>query len=125
MITLADKEASLCNVKALSAALSKDYLRKVTHGHPNTDACLNRLSVIRTLIREIERYQVADCDDFFDWGVLNLGGKKITLSENNLLPLEAGNDKFQIQNDQINCITEQEYCKFLSRIELFAEGCSC
>ena len=46
------------------------------------------------------RYQVVDVNDFYDWGVLNLGGKKITLSENNLLPLEAGNDKYQIQNDQ-------------------------
>ena len=106
-------------------ALAKDCLRKVTYGDPSADRCLLRLSVIRTLIREIERYQVVDINDFFDWGVLNLGGKKITLSDNNLLPLEAGNDRFQIQNDQINCITEQEYCKILNRIELFAEECSC
>ncbi len=125
MITLTDKEASLDRAYMLSSSLSKDYLRKVTYGHPDTSKCLNRLSVIRTLIREVERYQVVDCDDFYDWGVLNLGGKKIILSDNNLLPLEAGNDKYLIQNNQINCITEQEYCKILNRIELFAEGCSC
>ncbi len=125
MITLADKEASLSRAKMLSAALAKDYLRKVTYGHPGTEKCFRRLSVIRTLIREICRYQVVDENDFYDWGVLNLGGKKITLSDNNLLPLEAGNDKYLIQNDQINCITEQEYCKILNRIEQFADGCSC
>ena len=125
MITQADKDASLTRAKMLSAALSKDYLRKVTYGHPGTEKCLRRLSVLNALIKEVGRYCIADCNDFYDWGVLNLGGKKITLSENNLLPLEAGNTKYQIQNNQINCITEQEYCKILSRIELFAEGCSC
>lgn len=125
MITLTDKESSLDRAYLLSSKLAKDYLRKVTYGHPNIDKCFRRLSVIRTLIREIERYQVVDENDFYDWGVLNLGGKKITLSEDNLLPLEAGNDKYLIQNDQINCITEQEYCKILNRIELFAEECSC
>ncbi len=125
MITLTDKEASLCRAKILSATLAKDYLRKVTYGHPNTDGCLNRLSVFTSLIQEIERYQVVDENDFYDWGVLNLGGKKITLSDNNCLPLEAGNDKYLIQNNQINCITETEYCKILNRIELFADGCSC
>ena len=125
MITQTDKETSLARAKMLSSALSKDYLRKVTYGHPGTEKCFRRLSVIRTLIREVCRYQVVDVNDFYEWGVLNLGGKKITLSENNLLPLEAGNTKYQIQNNQINCITEQEYCKILNRIEQFAEGCSC
>ena len=125
MITQADKDASLTRAKMLSVALAKDYLRKVTYGHPNAEKCLNALSVVRTLMREVCRYQVVDVNDFYDWGVLNLGGKKITLSENNLLPLEAGNDKYQIQNDQINCITEQEYCKILNRIEQFVDSCSC
>ena len=125
MITLADKEASLCRAKILSAALAKDYLRKATYGHPSTDKCLIRLSVLTTLIQEIESYQVVDENDFYNWGILNLGNKKITLSDNNCLPLEAGNDKYMIQNDQINCLTETEYCKILNRIELFADGCSC
>lgn len=125
MITLADKTASLKRAQMLSAALAKDYLRKATYGYPDLSKCLNRLSVIRTLIREIERYQTVDENDFYDWGKVNLGGKIFTLSENNSLPLEAGNDKYQIQNDQINCLTEQEYCKILNRIEQFADGCSC
>jgi hypothetical protein len=125
MITLTDKEASLCRVKILSAALSKDYLRKATYGHPGADKCLIRLSVITSLIQEIQKYQVVDENDFYDWGILNLGEKKITLSDNNSLPLEAGNEKYFIKNDQINCLTETEYCKILNTIELFADGCSC
>ena len=125
MITLADKEASLCRAKILSAALAKDYLRKATYGHPSAGKCLTRLSVITSLIQEIQNYQVVDENDFYDWGILNLGGKKITLSDNNSLPLEAGNDKYLIQNNQINCLTEKDYCKILNTIELFADGCSC
>ena len=125
MITQEDKDNDLANARALSVDLANDYLQKSIYGFPDADKCLNRLSVIHTLIREIERYQIADCNDFFDWGVLNLGGKKITLSENNSLPSSVGNQKYQIQNNDINCITEEEYCKILSRIETFSQGCSC
>lgn len=112
----------LAYAKSCSCALACKYVAGVNYGECGEDL-MNKIRLLNSYIEEIENYIYACCCDFYQDGVKNFQGAKITMSKNNSLYLTSEGEKVQIESSDLNCLTEDEICELASRIKGICINC--
>ena len=112
----------LAYAKACSCDLTCKYVSKLNYGH-DVSGLMDKILLLRSYIREIERYVYPCCKDYYLDGVKHLNGKEVVMSNNNSLSLDSEGQKIQIESSELNCLTEDQICDLASRIKRICLNC--
>lgn len=104
------------SAKVKMIELSVKLAKWDSHGM-DTDCISCKLFRLKSLILSLERYVECCKKDFTKGKFLNLKGKKILLSENNNYFCTSEEQKINVCDLYLNCITEQEACKIAEEIK--------
>ena len=112
--------------KCCSSRLAGDYVSSANYGYKESERAekLEKMLRLKAMINCLEKYYVPTKEDFIENGVLNYRGAKIILSKNNSLSLQSDGKKLAVSSEDVNCISEEELCSLIRKIESFCSECS-
>lgn len=123
MICKKSISAFIVRAKCCSVDIANDYALQFTYGTPEAEGLMDKLVLLRCLIRSLENYVVVTADDFIQAGVKYLSGEKIILSPKNPLSLESAETKIQVTSEDVNCSSEEDLCIIVNKIKALCPGC--
>lgn len=112
----------LAYAKICYSNMSLDYVNAVNYGECGKDL-MNKILLLKSYIKEIEKYVFASCKDFVLNGEKNIGCEKIIMSKNNSLYLQSKGGKVKFNSNDLNCLTEDEICELGGRIKKICINC--
>ena len=118
-----DINCFLVQAKCCAADLACEYVTEATYGSPKAQGLLDRLLLVKSLIKSVEAYVIIPGESSVLDGVLQFGCRRVLLSKNNSLSLESTGASIPVSPDLFNCLSEEELCQIVSKIRTLCPGC--
>jgi len=107
----------LYQMKVCSSEVAVKYANSVRYGYEaKSKELLNKLLLIKGVIRVFEDYEISDGKIYAKNSILNRFNKKALLSKNNLLNLKSKNQKIILSEEELNCLSCEDLCKLSDKV---------